>query len=137
MILGIDYGRAKIGLARAEGTLAEPWRVIRVSSEQDALKKVEQVVQVEQVAQVVVGVSEGEMGEEQKRFATELAQVLAVPVETQDEGLSTQDAQVMARTAGIPQKKRQKLEDAYAATIMLQSWLEAQNGSESENSRRV
>ena len=63
--LGIDYGRSKIGLAISEGTLAEPWKVIRVDSFEDAVGKVMQVIKVEQVEKVV-GISEGKMGEESK-----------------------------------------------------------------------
>ena len=51
--LGIDYGRSKIGLAISEGTLAEPWKVIRVDSFEDAVGKVMQVIKVEQVEKVV------------------------------------------------------------------------------------
>ena len=67
--LGIDYGRSKIGLAISEGTLAEPWKVIRVDSFEDAVGKVMQVIKVEQVEKVVVGISEGKMGEESKKLA--------------------------------------------------------------------
>jgi len=124
-ILGIDYGRAKIGLAIAPTTLAAPLKVMPVSDWADALKKVEQVVVDEQIETVVVGVSEGDMGKEQIKFSQELQDLLDIPVEIQDEGLSTYDAQVMSRAAGISQKKRHDLEDAFAATIMLQSWLDA------------
>ena len=129
-ILGIDYGRAKIGLARAEGTLADPWKVIKINGWEDALEKVEQVVKVEQVEQVVVGVSEAEMGLEQERFVKDLENRLAIPVQTQDEALSTQDAQALSITSGQGPKKRRELEDAYAAAIMLQSWLDTRERSD-------
>ena len=117
-ILGIDYGRSKIGLAIADGTLSDPLKVIRVSSFDDAIQKVLQVLQVEQVDKIVVGVSEGEMGEESKKFAKEIG------AETFDETLSSQDAQRLSREAGIGQKKRHEMEDAYAAAIMLQNYLD-------------
>lgn len=123
-ILGIDYGRAKVGLAIAEGGFASPLSVAKVKSWEDAVRKVEDVVTVENVENVVVGVAEGKMAKEQEKFAQTLAIALSVPVDIQDETLSTQDAQEMAISGGVPQKKRRKLEDAYAATIMLQSWLD-------------
>lgn len=123
-ILGIDYGRAKIGLAIGEVGLAQPWKVVRVTSMEDALGKVKQVVQAEQVEQVVVGVSEGEMGQEQESFAQALTKKVNVPVETWDETLSTREAQQRAIEAGVPKKKRRILEDAFASCIMLQSYLD-------------
>ena len=117
-ILGIDYGRSKIGLAISEGTLAEPWKVIRVDSFEDAVGKVMQVIKVEQVEKVVVGISEGKMGEESKKFAEKIG------AETFDETLTSLDAQTLSREAGIGQKKRREMEDAYAASIMLQNYLD-------------
>src|SRR3989344_4126977 len=124
MILGIDHGRAKLGLARADGPLAEPYMVVRVKSTEDALKKVAKIVKAEQIAWVIVGVSEGVMGREQEEFATGLREILDVPVETWDETLSTQDAQAYAINMGIGRRRRQEREDAYAAAIMLQSYLD-------------
>lgn len=128
-ILGIDYGRAKIGLAISEAGLAEPWKVVWVGSMEEAVRKVVQVVQVEQV---VVGVSEGKMGEEQERFAKTLAERLIIPVETWDETLSTQEAQSRSIAAGVPKKKRRILEDAFAAAVMLQSYLD-QHGEDTSS----
>jgi putative Holliday junction resolvase len=118
-ILGIDYGRSKIGLAVGVGTLAEPFRVIRVGSFEDALIKVKASIESEKPDKVVVGISEGEMGEESKKFAMELG------AETFDETLTSQDAQRLSREAGISRKKRKGMEDAYAATIMLQNYLDS------------
>lgn len=123
--LGIDYGRSKIGLAISEGTLAEPWKVIRIDSFEDAVRKAVQVIKVEQVEKVVVGISEGKMGEESKKFASQLTVHGSLfTVELFDETLSTQDAQTLSREAGIGQKKRREMEDAYAASIMLQNYLD-------------
>lgn len=124
-VLGIDYGRKKIGVALSENSLAEPYGVIKVKTLGQAIQKVEQVVQVEQVEEVVIGLSEGKMGEEAKKFGEELEKKLRIPVNFQDETLSTQEAQELSRKAGIKMKKRQKLEDAYSATLILQAHLDS------------
>lgn len=124
-ILGIDYGRAKIGLAIAESFLAAPLTVIHVSSREYAIKKIVEVAEGEKVDKVVVGISEGAMADEQKLFATSLSLSISVPVLTWDEGLSTYDAQQMSKETGMSQKKRKDLEDAFAATIMLQSYIDS------------
>ncbi|MBI2590691.1 MAG: Holliday junction resolvase RuvX [Candidatus Blackburnbacteria bacterium] len=129
MLLGVDYGRAKLGLARAEGPLAEIYRVIRVESIKDAVEKVAKVAQVEQAERVIVGVSEGRMAEEQKDFAKRLGDKLDIPVKTWDETLSTLDAQALTISMGIGRKRRREKEDAYAALIMLQSFIDSKRNS--------
>ena len=117
-ILGIDYGRKKIGLAVSEGVLVEPWKVLRVNNLNDSIQKIEKEIEIEKPDRVVVGVSEGEMGLESKKFAE------MVGAETFDETLSTHRAQELSMQANIPRKKRKNLEDAYAAAVMLQSYLD-------------
>ena len=123
-ILGIDYGRAKIGLALAMNRLAEPYRVIKYKHQKEALSEIQKVIQLEEVEHVVVGVSEGEMGQESQNFANLLKKKLKVPVDTFDETLSTQDAQLLSRAANLKIKKRRYLEDAYAAAVILQNYLD-------------
>lgn len=116
--LGIDYGKRKIGLAMSEGRLAEPLKVINVSGFDDAVQKVLQVIEVLQVEQVVVGVAENEIADEQKRFAKRFE------AETFDETLTSQEAIYLSIQGGVKRKKRKEMEDAYAATIMLQNYLD-------------
>lgn len=113
-----------MGLAIADGPLAEPLKVLRVDSVEEAVRKVVEVVEVEKVDKVIVGISEGEMGEESKEFSLSLSLRLKIPVETFDETLTTHDAQTLAIEAGIKREKRKALEDAFAATVMLQSYLD-------------
>jgi putative Holliday junction resolvase len=117
-ILGIDYGRRKIGLALGNSILAEPYKVIKVDNFENAVKKILQIIKVLQVEQVVVGVSEGEMGEESKKFAER------INAKTFDETLSTYDAQKLSIESGMNRKKRKSNEDAFAATVMLQSYID-------------
>lgn len=116
--LGIDYGRSKIGIALGMDSFAEPFKVIRVGSFEDAIQKVEKEIETERPDNIIVGVSEGEMAEESKKFAKELGAV------TFDETLTSKDAQKLSIEAGIPRTKRHQMEDAYAATIMLQNYLD-------------
>ena len=117
-ILGIDYGRRKVGLAIANGPLAAPWKVIKYKDAKVLMENIKEIIRKEGIEKTVVGVSEGEMGEESKKFAREIGAV------TFDETLSTQDAQIRSLEAEIGQRKRHEMEDAYAATIMLQNYLD-------------
>ena len=124
-ILGIDYGRKKIGLATATSILAEPYQVVRYETIGEAIKKIRQVVEKEEIKKIVIGISEGQMGEETKRFAKILGKELGVTPEFQDESLSSFDARTLSIQEGTQRKKRREFEDAYAAAIMLQSYLES------------
>lgn len=123
-ILGIDYGRKKMGLAVADGMLAEPYLVLHFESQEEAIRKVKQIIGAEKVKQVVLGVSEGKMAEEIKIFGQTLQKKLNTPVIFQDETLSTKIAQELSIVSGMKRKKRKTMEDAYAATIMLQSYID-------------
>ena len=123
-ILGIDYGRAKMGLSIATGKLAEPYKVIRIQKEEDAILKIGEIVKEEGVDEIIVGISEGAMGEETRSFGKRLSGRLGIKVEFWDETLSTRDSQALSIEAGLSRKKRRGLEDAFAAAVMLQSYLE-------------
>lgn len=123
-MLGVDYGRKKIGLALAEGSLAEPMGVVRVGSANEAVRKVKQVIEEENIERLVLGLSEGEMAEETEEFGRKLEKELEIPVAFQDETLSTKMAQDLSIKAGIRRKKRRFLEDAYSAAIILQAYLD-------------
>ena len=114
-----------MGLAIADGPLAEPYKVLKVESVADAVEKVSKVSEVSKVSKVIVGISEGVMAEETHIFLSTLASKLStIPVESSDETLTTQDAQKLAIEAGISRSRRKALEDAFAAAVMLQSYLD-------------
>lgn len=123
-ILGIDYGRAKVGLATSEGKLGIPLCVLRVSSPTDVVRKIIDIAREEKAEKIVVGISEGDMQKEQEKFVDILGEKSGVKVETWDETLTTQDAQTLARAAGLSKKKRREMKDAFAAAVMLQSYLD-------------
>jgi putative Holliday junction resolvase len=125
-ILGIDYGKRKIGLAiSTEGKLATPLKVLRVTSNDDALEKIGSVLEEEGVGEVVIGISEGKIAKEIEGFAELLQGKSGVKVIFQDETLTTKDAQEMSIDAGIKRKKRKEMEDAYSATLILQDYLDS------------
>ena len=124
-ILGIDYGKAKVGVAIADGGLSEPLQVIRYKDIKVLIAQIKEIIEKEKIDKMVVGVSEGEMGKETKEFGKVLhSSLLDFPLEFYDETLSTRDAQELSRQAGINRKKRHEMEDAFAASVMLQSYLD-------------
>jgi len=123
-ILGIDYGRKKIGLALATSRIAEPYGVIKFEGSKEAVDKIGAIISKEEVEEVVVGISEGEMAKEINLFSNELGRKLGRRVLLSDEVLSTKTAQRLAIEAGVKRGKRRRLEDAFAAAVMLQLFID-------------
>jgi putative Holliday junction resolvase len=57
--------------------------------------------------------------------AEELGEHLGLPVELWDERFSTVEASRRLRTSGLSRAKRRHVVDQVAATVILQSWLDA------------
>jgi len=122
--LGVDYGDKKIGLSISPGKLAEPYRVIRYTDEESAFEEIAEILEKEKIDEVVVGLSENESFIKAKRFGQKIDLELDVHVEFVDETLSTHDAQMLSLESGMNRKKRKNLEDAFAATLILQKYLD-------------
>jgi len=124
-ILGIDFGTKKIGMAIATTPLAEVYGVIRFKKVEEALNMIKKVVEEENIEKIVIGLSEGETAKKTKDFGKKLEERSSLPVIFQDETLSTKDAQRLSIEAGVNRKKRQQLEDAYSAALILQSYIDS------------
>ena len=124
-ILAIDYGQKKVGVALATSRLAEPYKVIRFASNTALIKELGEIIETEKIEKLVVGVSEGDMGEESKRFGEKLKTEFKLPLYFQDETLTTRSAQELSLEAGIKRKKRKELEDAYSAALILEAYLDS------------
>lgn len=122
MILGIDFGEKKIGLAISEGQLAAPLGIIL--NDKALKQKIKEICQNERVEKIVIGLSEGKMAKRQKEFGIKVAGICGLPVNYQDETLTTQEAIRKMIEAG-KKKKSRRLDDAYSAALLLQSYLEA------------
>ncbi|HZD80184.1 MAG TPA: Holliday junction resolvase RuvX [Actinomycetota bacterium] len=132
-VLALDLGDARIGVAISdpERRLAVPLGTVRTGAPED-LKAVAGLVREHGVGLVVVGLPltmAGERGvraHHAERFAEALRAFLAVPVVLHDERLSTVEAEGALRAAGIRGRERRRRVDRSAATVILQSYLDAE-----------
>jgi putative Holliday junction resolvase len=137
-VLGVDYGRKRIGLALsdASGLLARPWKSIaghtKVGRVADALEFEVSRLRAEEdgLDAVVLGWPRRLSGEATSDTATvealasALRSRLRVPVVLQDERLSSREAEeALARTVR-DWRKRKPLLDAAAAAVILQDYLD-------------
>lgn len=121
-ILGVDYGRSKIGLSigDTETKLIEPLLVLSSSKFKAQSSK---LIEEKNVEKIVIGVPGGKMEQEIREFGEGIKNYTGLPVEYMDETLSTQDAQKLM-IENNKKRKARKEEDAVAAAIMLQYYLE-------------
>jgi putative Holliday junction resolvase len=131
-ILGVDFGRARIGLAISDELrlLAHPLETITFGD--DAAARIAKVVREKKIEQVVVGMPRlmsGEVGvaaDEVLRFVEKLRAVLACEVLTWDERLTTVAAHRALRDAGKKTRATRGFIDQVAAQMILQGYLDRQ-----------
>lgn len=123
-ILGIDYGEAKIGLAIATSKFAEPLGVVRFETWDKFVERLVEIIAEDRIEKIIIGLSEEKTAEKTRQFAEKLKKEISIPIEYYDETLSTHEAQQLSKEAGMKRQKRTALEDAFAASVMLQNYLE-------------
>jgi putative holliday junction resolvase len=136
-ILAVDHGEKRIGLALSDATrtIATPFKVVEhISRSIDAAQVAELAAQNE-VTLIVVGQSFDEEGKPNPagrragRFADELKNQTNIPIELWDESFSTQDARAARIELGVSRRDRAGHQDAFAAVVILQSYLESNRKS--------
>lgn len=138
-IMGLDLGDKTIGVAISDplGWTAQGVEVIRKEGKNAMMQRLQELVDLHEVSKMVVGLPRnmdgtlGERAEKSKKFAQEIQQLLSLPVDLWDERLSTVAAEKMLIEADTRRKKRKKVIDKVAATIILQNYLDAQSSGRS------
>ena len=136
-ILGLDFGRARIGVAMSDELqlLAHPLETIPAN--QQSASRVSEIVREKKIDHVVAGIPRrmnGEIGSaatEVLNFVEKLRAILPCPVVTWDERLTTAAAHRTLRDAGKKTRQTRGYLDQVAAQMILQSYLDrrAQQGA--------
>lgn len=134
-ILGLDYGDRRIGVALSDafGWTAQGLEVIERRREGNEIERITELVKMNEVSEIVVGLpknmngSVGPRGEICIEFAEILRETLDLPVHLWDERLSTVSAERTLVEADVSRKKRKKVVDKMAASLILQNYLDAKS----------
>src|SRR5215471_1371571 len=129
-ILGLDFGRARIGVAMSDELqlLAHPLETIPAN--QQSASRVSEIVREKKIDHVVAGIPRrmnGEIGSaatEVLNFVEKLRAILPCPVVTWDERLTTAAAHRTLRDAGKKTRQTRGYVDQVAAQMILQSYLD-------------
>jgi putative Holliday junction resolvase len=130
-ILAIDLGTRNIGTAVSDslGITVRPVETIRVSSLARSLERLKALVEDLEVEAVVIGMplrmdgTQGEAAVKAERFAERLRAKLSIPVHTQDERLTSYEAEQLMIERGFGREQRRARSDEFAAMIILQDYL--------------
>ena len=131
--LGLDLGTRTLGLSLSDktGMIATSYKILRHNEEYDKLiLMLKEEIENNEVEALVLGFPKnmnntvGERGEIALKFKEKLESAYNLPVYMQDERLSTVEAEHLLISNDTSRKKRKKVIDGLAATIILQSYLD-------------
>ena len=137
-ILGIDLGRARIGVAVSDelGMLAHP--VETIPAQGDPARRIAEIAREKNAERVVIGLPRhmnGTVGigaAEALAFAEKLRARLECEVVTWDERMTTMAANRALRESGQKTRNSRRVVDQVAAQMILQGYLDAQAAREPE-----
>ena len=131
--LGLDLGTKTIGVAISDktNTIASNLKVINYTSQtkEAMLQEICDLINTYHITHVVLGLpknmdnSLGFASQRSLDFQKELAQRCDVQIELLDERLTTVQAENILLDADLSRKKRKKVIDGVAATIILDTYL--------------
>ncbi|HEV2729082.1 MAG TPA: Holliday junction resolvase RuvX, partial [Terriglobales bacterium] len=132
-VLALDVGSKRIGVAVSDplGITAQGLETIQRQNKRKDLEALGRLLKDYEVREVVVGLplrlsgAEGTQSEKMRRFASDLESKFGVTVHLWDERWTSTEANRLLRETELSIEKRGRAVDRMAATLILQSWMEA------------
>ena len=135
-ILGIDYGKKRIGLAMSVPgiSFALAYKVLEMGPAGvfGLIETIKEIIGQEQITALVLGLPKqldnniGLAGREVIQFADELKKNIEIPLVLWDERFTSKQAEVLLRDVNMSHKDKRQQINVTAAQVMLQSYLDAQ-----------
>ena len=131
-VLALDHGTVRVGVAISDAIrlTAQPHGNLE-RRDPELLNRLRALTDEFDVEEIVVGLpvsldgSEGRAAAEARAFAAEVAEGTGLPVVLHDERFSSVTAERILLQANVRRNKRRDVRDRLAATIFLQSYLDA------------
>lgn len=129
--LGLDLGTKTLGLAITDklGIISSPYKVLRYDDINKLIDELLEIISFENVDELVLGLpknmnnSLGFAAERSLEFKKLLELKCNLPIYLVDERLSTTEAENILLCSDTSRSKRKKIIDAYAASIILDTYL--------------
>lgn len=133
-ILGLDYGSKTVGVAITDpmGITVQPLKTIvrdRESALRKTLKEIQEIVEDNEVEKIILGLplnmndTEGDRAKLTREFAEKLKLRVSVPIEFEDERLTTMEAAEILDESGVKRCEQKKVIDQVAAQLILEQYL--------------
>ncbi len=135
-VLGVDYGRARIGLAISDELLMLAHPLQTIAADKKSPSRIAEIVREKKIGRVVVGIPRqmnGQIGpaaDEALRFVEKLRPLVSCEIVTWDERLTTVAANRALREAGKKTRQTRGYIDQVAAQMILQGYLDRQRASD-------
>lgn len=136
-IMGLDVGSKTVGVSLSDefGWTAQGLKTIQINEANGefGFEEIGILIEENNVSKVVVGLPKnmngtiGPRGEASQYYADELNKRFGIPVVLWDERLTTVAAERVLLEADVSRKKRKKVIDKMAASMILQGYLDSQN----------
>ena len=135
-LIGLDYGTKTVGVAVSDelGITAQPLETItRTSSKKlrKTLARIESLIKEYDVEKIVLGNpknmnnTEGDRSVQTEAFKEQLERRTGLPVVLWDERLTTAESERILISGGVRRENRKAVIDQLAASIILQSYMDA------------
>ena len=134
-IMGLDVGSKTVGVAISDplGFTAQGLEIIQIDEEKEqfGFERLTELVEQYKVDKFVLGLpknmnnTSGPRVEASKAYGEKIAQLFQIPVEYQDERLTTVAAErMLIEQADVSRSKRKKVIDKLAAQLILHNYLD-------------
>ena len=134
-VMGLDVGSKTVGVAISDplGFTAQGVEIIKINEEakEFGFDRLGELVKEYQVDKFVVGLpknmnnTEGPRVEASKYYGDKIKEIFNLPVDYQDERLTTVQAErMLVEQADVSRDKRKKVIDKLAAQLILQNYLD-------------
>ena len=134
-IMGLDVGSKTVGVAISGplGFTAQGLEIIQIDEEKEqfGFERLTELVEQYKVDKFVLGLpknmnnTSGPRVEASKAYGEKIAELFQIPVEYQDERLTTVAAErMLIEQADVSRSKRKKVIDKLAAQLILQNYLD-------------
>ncbi|WP_334115783.1 Holliday junction resolvase RuvX [Ligilactobacillus sp.] len=135
-LMGLDVGSRTVGIAVSDelGWTAQGVEIIKINEEEAVfgIERVGELVEEYDVCGFVLGLPKnmnntlGPRAEASKAYGELLAETFGLPIDFQDERLTTVEAErMLVEQADASRRKRKKVIDKLAASLILQNYLDA------------
>ena len=130
-LLGLDLGTKTLGLADSDktNTIASPYKTLTFKKIEDVLPELTALIEAKKIEKLVLGYpknmnnSLGFAVERTHKFKELLEKTFQLPIILMDERLSSIEAEKILIATDMSREKRKKVIDAYAASIILDTYL--------------